>query len=77
MGINTEYCSDVNGSQEFKCECHKGFDGKRCEISVCPLNCENNGICKSEIVDGNKMWECDCPFPFEGTKIFYWNGLKV
>ena len=77
MGINTEYCSDVNGSQEFKCECHKGFDGKRCEISVCPLNCENNGICKSEIVDGNKMWECDCPFPFKGKEIFYLNELKV
>ena len=67
MGVNTEYCSDLNGSQEFKCECKDGFDGNRCEVSVCPVNfCKNNGICKSEIVDGKKIYECDCLFPFEG-----------
>ena len=71
MGINTEYCFDVNGSQEFKCECNDGFYGKRCEISVCPLNCENGEICKSEIdeTNGKKVWKCYCPVPFKGALI--------
>ena len=69
MGVNTQYCSDLNGSQEFKCECNDGFDGKRCEVSVCALDCQNDGNCKSEIFDGKKNWECECPFPFEGEKI--------
>ena len=71
MGVNTEYCSDLNGNQEFKCECKDGFDGKRCEVSVCPLDCKNNGTCESEIVDGRKIWKCDCQFPFEGKKIYF------
>ena len=67
IGVNTDNCSDMNGSQEFKCECNERFDGERCEESVCPLNfCKNSGTCMSEIVDGNLIWECDCPFPFEG-----------
>ena len=70
MGVNTEYCSDMNGSQKFKCECNNGFNGERCENSGCPLNfCKNNGTCTTEIVGGNLIWECDCPFPFEGEKI--------
>ena len=76
MGVNTEYCSDTNGSRKFKCECNDGFDGERCEESVCPLNCDNNGNCKSEIVDGKKIWECDCPFPFEGEKINHLDKIK-
>ena len=71
MGVNTEYCSDLNGNQEFKCECNDGFDGKRCEVSVCPLNfCKNNEICRSEIdeTNGKKIWECVCPLPFAGEK---------
>ena len=77
MGVNTEYCSDLNGSQEFKCECNDGFDGKRCEVSVCPLDCQNDGNCKSEIFDGKKNWECECPFPFEGEKIQFFKGFNV
>ena len=69
MGVNTEYCSDMNGNQKFKCECHDGFEGERCEVSACPSNfCKNSGTCKSEIVDGNLIWKCDCPSPFEGEK---------
>ena len=26
LGINTASCSDVNGAQEFKCECNDGFE---------------------------------------------------
>ena len=33
MGLNTEFCSDVNGSKEFKCQCKDGFIGKRCEVA--------------------------------------------
>ena len=69
--MNTEYCSDMNGNQEFKCECNDGYDGKRCEVYVCPLDCQNNGICESEIIDGKKIWKCECPFPFEGETIKY------
>ena len=57
----------MNGSQEFKCECNNGFDGKRCEIFICPLDCKNGGLCNDEIDEsGNKIWQCDCPFPFQG-----------
>ena len=71
IGVHTEYCSDMNGSQKFKCQCNDGFDGERCKESVCPSNfCKNNGTCTSEIsVDGTLIWECDCPIPFEGKKI--------
>ena len=73
MGVNTEYCSDINGSQEFKCECKDRFDGKRCEISLCPLDyCKHNGTCTTEInsITGTVQWICDCPAQFPGTIIF-------
>ena len=67
IGVNTRTCFDMDGSQEFKCECNDSFDGKRCEIFNCPLNCENNGLCKAEIDEfGNKNWECECSYPFQG-----------
>ena len=57
----------MNGSQEFKCECNDGFDGKRCEIFICPLDCKNDALCEAEIGEsGNKNWECHCEFPFQG-----------
>ena len=61
-GENTEYCSDSNGNSEFKCVCHDGFDGTRCEYK-CPLDCKENQICISEIseIDSTtsvKNWEC-------------------
>ena len=31
IGINTKYCFDSNGSDEYKCECNEGHDGKHCE----------------------------------------------
>ena len=66
IGVNTEYCSDTNGSQEFKCVCNDGFDGKRCEFS-----CQNNGKSLYKIDgDGIMIWECECPFPFQGSLIF-------
>ena len=66
IGVNTAYCSDANGKQEFKCVCNDGFDGKQCEFS-CPINCENNGKCLYKIdQDGKMIWECECSFPFEG-----------
>ena len=70
MGVNTKYCFDNNGSQEFKCECNDDFDGKRCEIFVCPLICENYGECKSEInnITNIKEWKCDCFGHFEGKQ---------
>ena len=71
MGVNTEYCSDMNGSQEYKCECKDGFDGNRCEIENCPFNCENGRVCKSEInkITNIKEWKCDCPAQFIGKRI--------
>ena len=66
IGVNTEYCSDTNGNQEFKCVCNDGFDGERCEFS-CPINCANDGKCLYKIDgDGVMIWECECSFPFEG-----------
>ena len=66
MGLNTEYCSDLNGSQEYKCDCHDGFDGKRCEVE-CPVNCENYKICKSEInkTTNIKKYMCVDPDPID------------
>ena len=81
MGVNTEYCFDMNGSQEFKCECNVGFDGKMCELSVCPLNCENNGVCSTEIdsITNIKLWKCDCPSPFTGywEQKYNWNHTDL
>ena len=45
IGINTEFCSDMNGSNEFNCNCYTGFEGKRCEISVCDSVICPNGSC--------------------------------
>ena len=47
MGVNTEYCSDTNETEEFNCECHAGFEGRRCETDLCgDLTCEN-GFCEA------------------------------
>ena len=51
--MNTEYCLDMNGSEEFNCICNAGFEGRRCEISLCGgVACENgfcdNGNCICE-----------------------------
>ena len=55
---NTEYCSDSNGSSEFKCVCHEGFDGIHCEYR-CPLECTKYEICESEIDSSSiKKWKC-------------------
>ena len=62
MGVNTDYCSDMNGNQKFKCNCKDGFDGERCEVSVvvsvvcsdpmghpcCDNPCQNGGTCRSQ-----------------------------
>ena len=67
IGNNTEYCFDSNGSEEFKCECNDGFDGKRCE-DQCPLDCQNGGLCTTEInaTTGTKNWICVCTDNFTG-----------
>ena len=67
IGINTEYCFDSNGSDEFKCECNEGFDGKRCEDG-CSLECGINASCKSEFnsTTGIKESKCLCTDNFTG-----------
>ena len=67
IGINTEYCSDLNGNDEFKCECNEGFDGKRCE-DECFLECGIHGSCTTEIniSTGIKEWKCLCRDNFTG-----------
>ena len=61
IGINTEYCFDSNGSDEFKCECNEGFDGKICE-EECSLKCGIHESCMTEInpITGIKQWKCLC-----------------
>ena len=76
LGINTASCSDVNGTQEFKCECNDRFDGKRCEIEL-PFQCEGNpccengpnalccangGVCSDDnfVFNGSNSDECQC-----------------
>ena len=67
IGINTEYCFDWNGSDEFKCQCNEGFDGKRCE-DECSLECGINGSCEKEIhsTTGIEQWKCLCRNNFAG-----------
>ena len=66
MGINTEFCSDVNESQEFKCQCKDGFAGKRCEVAVCSSNyCNNNGLCT---IKSEEEFNCKCNAGFEGRR---------
>ena len=46
MGVNTEFCLDTNGTEEFNCKCHAGFVGRRCATDLCDnLTCEN-GSCE-------------------------------
>ena len=69
--MNTESCSDVNGSQEFKCQCKEGFEGKRCEVAVCSSNyCNNNGVCsiKSDNQNDINQLQCICNYGFEGQR---------
>ena len=67
IGINTEYCFDSNASDEYKCECNEGFDGKRCE-DECSLECGIHGSCTTEIntATGTKQWKCLCRDNFTG-----------
>ena len=67
IGINTNYCFDSNGSDEYKCECNEGYDGKRCEHG-CSLECGNNGYCTADInsTTGIKQWKCLCTDNFTG-----------
>ena len=68
MGLNTESCSDVNGSQKFKCQCMDGFNGKRCEVPVCSSKyCNNNGLCSINENDINPL-HCECYDGFEGQR---------
>ena len=69
MGINTESCSDLNGTQEFKCQCKDGFDGKRCEAVVCSSNyCNNNGLCSIKSENDIERLQCECFDGFEGQR---------
>ena len=67
IGSNTEYCFDSNGSDEFKCECNEGFDGRRCE-DECSLECGIQERCTTEInaTTGIKQWKCLCRDNFTG-----------
>ena len=68
IGLNTESCSDVSGSQEFKCQCKDGFVGKRCEVAACSPNyCNNNGLCAINENDINQL-QCECNEGFEGQR---------
>ena len=68
MGENTESCSDVNGSQEFKCQCKDGFIGKKCEVAGCSTNyCFNNGTCSINDNDNDQL-HCECNEGFEGQR---------
>ena len=67
IGINTENCFDMNGSQEFNCECNDGFEGERCEIALCEnIVCENgscdagNCICNDGFIQINGICEETC-----------------
>ena len=56
MGVNTAYCSDMTGTQEFNCICYAGFEGRRCENDLCDgVTCEK-GLCDA----GNCI--CDSSF---------------
>ena len=63
----------MNESQEFTCKCNDGFDGKRCDIYLCPLDhCKNKGTCTTEVnsITSTVQWICDCPPQFTGTIVF-------
>ena len=72
IGINTKYCFDSNGSDEYKCECNEGHDGKQCEHE-CSLDCGIYGNCTTEINEttGIKQWKCLCTDNFTGFKWFH------
>ena len=62
MNINTQSCSDGNGTQKFKCTCNHGFEGERCEIDLCDdVTCENgfcdagNCICDSGYINNGNI----------------------
>ena len=59
IGNNTRYCFDANDTDEFKCECNTGFDGKRCEYE-CSLECNDGWFCDTEFDQnsGIKRWKC-------------------
>ena len=67
IGINTNYCFDSNGNDEYKCECNEGYDGKRCEFE-CFIDCGLNGTCTAEInsTTGIKELKCHCRNNFTG-----------
>ena len=68
MDVKTESCSDEDGSQEFQCRCKEGFDGERCEVSVCYSNyCNNNGLCSINENDIHQL-QCECNYGFDGGR---------
>ena len=69
LDVNTEKCSDVNGSQEFKCKCMDGYDGKRCEVIACSSSyCNNNGLCSKESHNNIERLKCECNEGFDGQR---------
>ena len=71
MGMNTESCSDVNGTQEFKCQCKGGLGGQRCEAAVCSSDyCNNNGLCQIKYDNENdiEQLQCECFDGFGGQR---------
>ena len=50
-----------------KCTCDTGYAGETCQVNLCdPNNCQNEGICVVDVIDGISAPVCDCIGNFGG-----------
>ncbi|XP_041453703.1 protein eyes shut homolog [Lytechinus variegatus] len=59
--INGACVNDINF---YACNCDRGWSGYNCDLACMENPCENGGSCVE--IDATSF-ECQCPFPFNGT----------
>lgn len=73
---NKGLCDRANG----ECQCFEGYEGKACERTTCPNNCNARGQCLSQELlatmgggtyatawDHDKVWGCKCDLGYTGV----------
>ncbi|TMW69031.1 hypothetical protein Poli38472_001187 [Pythium oligandrum] len=69
---NKGQCDYVSGH----CECYPGYEGKACERTVCPNNCNNRGICLTLAAIIAAAPETTVPGTYHPGPYTAWDAIK-
>ena len=65
---NAGLCFDDDGTSKFSCNCTPQYLGERCEVDRCSFyECQNNGTCFIDVINGIPTPTCECPETHHGT----------